>query len=97
MLHLFNAQATDVLSKMYASHASGNPNTGVDIEAESDEGSGLIDAKEKKLFDSLVVKQSAIKLAVHAATTVLSVDQIIMSKQAGGPKPKKNANWDNDD
>lgn len=85
------------MSKLYASHANGNPNTGVDIEAGSEEASGLIDAKEARIYDSLVVKQSAMKLAVHAATTVLSVDQIIMSKQAGGPKPKKNANWDNDD
>ena len=29
----------------------------------------------------------AIKLAANAAITVLRVDQIIMAKQAGGPKP----------
>jgi T-complex protein 1 subunit theta len=32
------------------------------------------------------VKRSALKLAIEAATTVLKVDQIIMSKRAGGPK-----------
>jgi hypothetical protein len=34
-------------------------------------------------------KMSAIRLASEAARTVLSVDQIIVSRQAGGPKPPK--------
>ena len=33
-----------------------------------------------------LVKWWAMKLAVEAVTTVLRVDQIIMAKQAGGPK-----------
>jgi T-complex protein 1 subunit theta len=36
--------------------------------------------------DLLATKLSAIKLAVDAATTILKVDQIIMSKQSGGPQ-----------
>jgi len=39
------------------------------------------------IFDSLAVKECAIRLAYDAAVTVLRVDQIIMSKAAGGPKP----------
>jgi len=35
----------------------------------------------------MVTKESGIRLSVDAALTVLRVDQIIMSKQAGGPKP----------
>lgn len=38
-------------------------------------------------MDLLVTKQWAIKLATEAARTVLSVDQIIVARQAGGPKP----------
>jgi hypothetical protein len=38
-------------------------------------------------LDLLVSKQWAIKLATEAARTVLSVDQIIVARQAGGPKP----------
>ncbi|KAL3896797.1 MAG: hypothetical protein SGCHY_003843 [Lobulomycetales sp.] len=87
--------ATEVLSKLYAAHANGGVAIGVDVEA-SDDGSGVKDAQEAGILDSLIIKQHAIKLAVHAATTVLSVDQIIMAKQAGGPKPKKNQNWDDD-
>ena len=40
-----------------------------------------------KYYDLYDVKYWAIKLATDAATTVLKVDQIIMAKQAGGPKP----------
>jgi T-complex protein 1 subunit theta len=38
----------------------------------------------------------AIKLASHAANTVLGVDQIIMAKQAGGPRAKENPDWDDE-
>jgi T-complex protein 1 subunit theta len=38
----------------------------------------------------------AIKLAADAAVTVLRVDQIIMSKQAGGPKPRGPGAGDDD-
>ena len=39
------------------------------------------------IVDLLEVKHWALKLAVDASRTVLRVDQIIMSKQAGGPGP----------
>jgi hypothetical protein len=35
----------------------------------------------------MISKGWAIKLATEAARTVLSVDQIIVARQAGGPKP----------
>ena len=57
---------------------------------------GLFDAKKAGIFDCLAVKKNAIQLATDAAVTVLSVDQIIMSRQAGGPKPKENQDWDED-
>jgi len=45
----------------------------------------------------LAAKSWAIKLATDAAVTILSVDQIIMSRPAGGPKPPApNPNWDED-
>lgn len=45
----------------------------------------------------MFTKAWAIKLATEAARTVLSVDQIIVARQAGGPKPPgPNANWDED-
>ena len=68
---------------------------GVDIENE--DGTGTLDAKEEGILDLLISKQWAIRLATEAARTVLSVDQIIVARQAGGPKPPgQNPNWDED-
>jgi len=68
---------------------------GVDIENES--GTGTLDAQEEGILDLLVSKQWAIRLATEAARTVLSVDQIIVARQAGGPKPPgPNPGWDED-
>ncbi|KAJ3120453.1 T-complex protein 1 subunit theta [Nowakowskiella sp. JEL0407] len=87
--------STEVLSKLYAAHQQGKESAGVDIESEDN---GILDAKDEQIFDSLGVKYWALKLATNAALTVLSVDQIIMSKPAGGPKPKEQkGNWDEDD
>ncbi|KOB76179.1 Chaperonin [Operophtera brumata] len=60
-------------------------NSGFDIESESN---GICDAKEKSIIDLFVLKHWGLKYAVGAATTILKVDQIIMAKRAGGPKPK---------
>ncbi|KAL8650384.1 MAG: hypothetical protein Q9210_003857 [Variospora velana] len=68
---------------------------GVDIENE--DGTGTLDAKEEGILDLLITKQWAVRLATEAARTVLSVDQIIVARQAGGPKPPgPNPNWDED-
>ncbi|KND03303.1 T-complex protein 1, theta subunit [Spizellomyces punctatus DAOM BR117] len=85
--------STEIISKLYAAHAQGKAAAGVDIE--SDEN-GLIDAKEHEIFDAFAPKHHAIRMATHATLTVLSVDQIIMSKPAGGPKVKENKDWDED-
>lgn len=86
--------ATDVVSNLYSAHAKGSEHAGVDIEAnklispEAGDSFGAKDvASEKGVVDHLVTKKSALRLGVDAAITVLRVDQIIMSKAAGGPKP----------
>ncbi|THH27334.1 hypothetical protein EUX98_g6856 [Antrodiella citrinella] len=54
-------------------------------------------ATDYKILDSLAAKSWAIRLATEAAVSVLSVDSIIMSKPAGGPKiPQQAGNWDED-
>lgn len=70
--------------------------TGVDVENENH--TGTLDAQEEGILDLLVSKQWAIRLATEAAMTILSVDQIIVARQAGGPKPPsgQNPNWDED-
>ncbi|KAL1987517.1 hypothetical protein VTN96DRAFT_3444 [Rasamsonia emersonii] len=69
--------------------------TGVDLFSNS--SSGTIDALEEGILDLMASKSWAIRLATEAARTVLSVDQIIVARQAGGPKPPgQNPNWDED-
>ncbi|KAI4911600.1 T-complex protein 1 subunit theta [Alternaria incomplexa] len=96
--------ATEVLAKLYVAHAAQKGRkddewtVGVDIE--NDDNTGTLDAKEEGILDLWVSKMWAIKLATEAARTVLSVDQIIVARQAGGPKMPGKAqpgNWDQDD
>ena len=53
---------------------------GIDVE------DGVVkDVKEIAILDSYECKSWAIKLTIDAVLTILRVDQIIMSKPAGGP------------
>lgn len=74
--------ATVLLAKLRAAHLAGEVGAGVDVYAANAEDA----MTTGKIMDVLSVKESAIRLAVDAAVTVLRVDQIIMSKPAGGPK-----------
>ncbi|KAF2678113.1 t-complex protein-like protein 1 [Lentithecium fluviatile CBS 122367] len=96
--------ATEVLARLYVAHGAQKGRKddewtiGVDIE--NDDGTGTLDAKEEGILDLWVSKNWAVKLATEAARTVLSVDQIIVARQAGGPKMPGKAqqgNWDADD
>ncbi|KAI9757132.1 MAG: T-complex protein 1 subunit theta [Lichina confinis] len=90
--------ATEVLTRLYAAHHSKDEDdwtTGVDVE--NDDGTGTLDAEDELVLDLLITKSWAIRLATEAARTVLSVDQIIVAKAAGGPKPPgPNPYWDED-
>ncbi|KAF6384476.1 chaperonin containing TCP1 subunit 8 [Rhinolophus ferrumequinum] len=87
-------KANEVISKLYAVHQEGNKNVGLDIEAEVP---AVKDMLEAGILDTYLGKSWAIKLATNAAVTVLRVDQIIMAKPAGGPKPPSGKkDWDDD-
>ncbi|TBU26776.1 T-complex protein 1 [Dichomitus squalens] len=92
---LGGAEGNEVVSRLYAKHEGPEGAVwGVDVEAEKD---GTLSATEHQILDSLAAKQWAMKLATEAATSVLSVDAIIMSRPAGGPKiPQQAGNWDED-
>jgi len=75
----------EVISKLYAAHSEGNKNMGFDIDGESGE---IKDMSESNILDLMIAKKWALKYATNAACTVLRVDQIIMAKRAGGPKPR---------
>jgi T-complex protein 1 subunit theta len=76
----------------YAAHHAGKINTGVDVE-----GNGVKDAAAAEILDSLVTKLWAVRYASDAVNTILRVDQIIMSKPAGGPKARPPGPADADD
>lgn len=84
---------TEVLSQLYAAHQEGKANFGFNIEGDSQ----ICDVKEKSIFDLYLTKYWGIMYATKAAVSVLYVDKIIMAKPAGGPKPRENKDWDNDD
>ena len=72
-------KAETVIADLYAEAAKG-PNQGIDV------SDGKVkDVKEAFIVDSFEAKSWAIKLAFDVVLTILKVDQIIMSKPAGGP------------
>lgn len=84
-------KSIDILSSLYAAHSKEQINDGIDV----DEGEvrNMMDAG---ILDLLVTKQWSIKYATDAALTILRVDQIIMAKRAGGPKPPAQGGRDED-
>lgn len=56
------------------------------------------DAAKNNIFDVYLLKLWGLQLAVNSAVTLLRINQIVMAKPAGGPKPPaENKNWDADD
>jgi T-complex protein 1 subunit theta len=84
--------AMEIISSLYAEHASGNTKVGIDLEE------GVCkDVSTVNVWDLHVTKLFALKYAADAACTVLRVDQIIMAKPAGGPgKREQPAGMDED-
>ncbi|KAJ4392147.1 T-complex protein 1 subunit theta [Gnomoniopsis smithogilvyi] len=67
------------------------------LATQNEDSTGTLDAHENGILDLMATKAWAIKLATEASRTVLAVDQIIVARQAGGPKPPgPNPNWDED-
>ena len=81
--------ATNVIAEMYAAHKGGKAGVGIDVVNSTTADCGVLDL--------LHTKKEAIKLATDAAVTVLRVDQIIMSKPAGGPKAPAQEGMGDDD
>jgi T-complex protein 1 subunit theta len=104
--------ATEILARLYTAHqhrpSTKQESTSEESEEESEETSDAEDPywttgvdlealDATGVLDLMVSKSWAIRLATEAARTVLSVDQIIVARQAGGPKPPgQNPNWDED-
>jgi|LauGreDrversion4_2_1035121.scaffolds.fasta_scaffold350977_1 T-complex protein 1 subunit theta len=75
-------KAEEIIAKLYAETAV-SKTAGIDV------SDGQVkDVKDAFILDSMEVKSWAIKLTIDAVLTILRVDQIIMAKPAGGPKPR---------
>eukprot|EP00933_Yihiella_yeosuensis_P064211 TRINITY_DN67574_c0_g1_i1.p1 TRINITY_DN67574_c0_g1~~TRINITY_DN67574_c0_g1_i1.p1 ORF type:complete len:540 (+),score=137.29 TRINITY_DN67574_c0_g1_i1:104-1723(+) len=73
----------DAVTALYAAHQKGDKTVGIDVESST----GLVfDAKEAGIIDHCETKRWAFRFTMDAVLTILKVDQIIMAKQAGGPK-----------
>ncbi|XP_027173860.1 T-complex protein 1 subunit theta [Coffea eugenioides] len=83
--------AMEIISSLYAEHASGNARVGIHLE----EGT-CKDVSTNSIWDLYITKFFALKFAADAVCTVLRVDQIIMAKPAGGPKRDAPAGMDED-
>eukprot|EP00298_Acanthocystis_sp_HF-20_P004442 c14777_g1_i1.p1 GENE.c14777_g1_i1~~c14777_g1_i1.p1 ORF type:complete len:556 (+),score=237.30 c14777_g1_i1:33-1670(+) len=81
--------STEIVSSLYAAHGNGQNLVGVDVE------NGCVG--ETGVVDVYSTKECALRLASDAACTILKVDQIIMSKPAGGPKMPGGGQRDDDD
>jgi len=88
------AVGTEAISNLLAAHQEGKINTGFNCEGE---GAAVLDAAEANILDLYLTKHWAIKYATSAACQILRVDQIIMAKRAGGPKPRGMGPQDPDD
>lgn len=86
--------AEDVVSALYKAHADGQVDAGVDIDG--DNADGVMRASTKGVMESYAAKDWAIKLGTEAAISVLRVDSIIVSKQAGIAPPKQQGHWDDE-
>lgn len=73
--------STLTISNLYAEHTNGNVNHCVDLET-----GDLVDATKLGIYDHLLGKKLAVKLATESAMNILNIDQILMSKTAEGPK-----------
>jgi len=86
-------KTTEMVAELIAAHQNNKPNSGIAVDGDG----GVIDAVEAGIVDMFASKYWGMKYATAAACTVLRVDQIIMAKRAGGPKPREGGPQDADD
>ncbi|CAJ1369007.1 unnamed protein product [Effrenium voratum] len=82
----------DAITALYAAHQKGEKAMGIDVD-----GPLICNAAEKGILDHCETKRWAIRFTLDAILTVLKVDQIIMAKQAGGPKGGEGGGGRDDD
>jgi len=86
-------KTTELVCELVAAHQEQKVSSGINVENDG----GLVDSVEAGILDLYVAKYWGMKYATAAACTILRVDQIIMAKRAGGPKPPPQGPQDADD
>lgn len=76
--------AAEAVAALHKAHADGAAGAGLDVETGQPRDLGA-----DGLYDLYAARWWGLKLATDAASTVLRVDQIVMAKTAGGPKPRQ--------
>ncbi len=76
----------DSLTELHKAHAVEGKISYEGLNVDLDDPACLQDCKKNLVLDHLSTKKWAVKHALEAVLTILRVDHIIMSKQAGGPK-----------
>merc|ERR1712176_81398 len=82
----------DAITALYAAHQRGEKGAGVDVDGTAP----ICDATANGILDHCETKRWAMRFCIDAVLTILQVDQIIMAKQAGGPKPPEGGGRDAD-
>lgn len=85
---------TEIVAVLYAKHESGQIHTGLVTQPNGEVS--VNDSVKFEVLDLHLLKHWAIRLATNAANTILRVDQIIMARPAGGPKPRQPGAMDED-
>jgi len=87
-------KSTDMISLLQTAHQSGKTTAAINIDSDV---AAIVDAIDANIYDLHLTKYWGLKYATNVANTILTVDQIICSKAAGGPKPpKQGGDWDQD-
>merc|ERR1711862_246040 len=82
------------ITALYAAHQKGDVSTGVAVDGTP--GNVVCNATEAGILDHAESKRWALRFCIDAVLTILQVDQIIMAKQAGGPKAPEGGGRDED-
>jgi len=95
-------RTTSTLAQLMAEHRRGQANTGFVVtrsktDSVVDVKPGIGNALEAGVVDLLETKYWALKYACDTAVTILRVNQIVMARPAGGPKPREMGPQDADD
>eukprot|EP00760_Papus_ankaliazontas_P038265 PhM_4_TR9035/c0_g1_i1/m.48850/K09500/CCT8; T-complex protein 1 subunit theta len=82
---------TEAVCAVEAAHQAGQATYGLDLDTNTPK-----DMVAAGVVEPFAMKDWALRLATDAAVTVLSIDQIIMAKPAGGPRMRPDANRDDE-